>query len=175
MSLHIIIDGYNLIRQSPVLSRIDQQDLQQGREALLENLVSYKRIKAHAITVVFDGMDAPSYYSHRDRVGGIDVRFSGPGQTADSVIRKMAAEKREKALVVSSDRGITDFARSAGAAIIASREFEDRMAQAMMMDAAGMAEEDGAFSPWSGTTKKKGPGHRLSKKQRKSRTKTEKL
>lgn len=175
MSFHIIIDGYNLIRQSPTLSRIDQQNLQQGREALVTRLVAYKRIKAHTITVVFDGMDAPSYYQHRDRVGGIDVRFSGPGQTADSVIRKMTTEKREKALVVSSDRGITDFAQSAGAAIIGSREFEDRMSQAMMMDAAGMADEETSDGPWTGTTKKKGPGRRLSKKERKSRTRVEKL
>ncbi|MCD4762468.1 MAG: NYN domain-containing protein, partial [Desulfobacterales bacterium] len=47
MSLHIIIDGYNLIRQSTTLSDLDGQDIQLGREALLNMLVAYKKIKHH--------------------------------------------------------------------------------------------------------------------------------
>jgi len=34
MALHLIIDGYNLIRQSPYLADIDARDLEAGREAL---------------------------------------------------------------------------------------------------------------------------------------------
>ena len=56
MSLHIIIDGYNLIRQSGQLSMLDMQDLQLGREALVDMLAAYKRFKAHRITVVCDGL-----------------------------------------------------------------------------------------------------------------------
>ncbi|MEN8246931.1 MAG: NYN domain-containing protein [Thermodesulfobacteriota bacterium] len=62
MAVHIIIDGYNLIRQSPELSYLDRQDLQQGREALLGMLAAYKKIKHHQITVVFDGIDAYSLF-----------------------------------------------------------------------------------------------------------------
>jgi len=47
MAVHIIIDGYNLIRQSAELSRLDRRDLQHGREALLELLAAYKKIKRH--------------------------------------------------------------------------------------------------------------------------------
>ncbi|MBU4258375.1 MAG: NYN domain-containing protein, partial [Proteobacteria bacterium] len=49
MSLHIIIDGYNLIRQSNTLSNLDGQDIQLGREALLKMLAEYKKIKHHKI------------------------------------------------------------------------------------------------------------------------------
>ena len=38
MALHLIIDGYNLIRQSPWLSLLDARDLEEGREALLQSL-----------------------------------------------------------------------------------------------------------------------------------------
>ena len=54
MPIHIIIDGYNLIRRSKKLSAFDVQDIQLGREALIDMLATYKKIKAHRITVVFD-------------------------------------------------------------------------------------------------------------------------
>jgi predicted RNA-binding protein with PIN domain len=38
MSIHIIIDGYNLIRQSGYLSGLDLQDIQLGRQALIDML-----------------------------------------------------------------------------------------------------------------------------------------
>ncbi|NQT68664.1 MAG: NYN domain-containing protein, partial [Desulfobacteraceae bacterium] len=60
MSIHIIIDGYNLIRQSNFFSTIDRRDMQLGRETLIETLAAYKGIKGHKITVVFDGAQAHS-------------------------------------------------------------------------------------------------------------------
>ncbi len=39
MPIHIIIDGYNLIRQSSALSVLDNQDIQLGREALIDQLL----------------------------------------------------------------------------------------------------------------------------------------
>ena len=45
MGLHLIIDGYNLIRQSAELSRIDRQDITAGRDALLGHLAGYRRLK----------------------------------------------------------------------------------------------------------------------------------
>ncbi|MFZ5565332.1 MAG: NYN domain-containing protein [Thermodesulfobacteriota bacterium] len=174
-TLHIIIDGYNLIRQSPTLSRIDSRDLQKGREVLLNRLAAYRRVRPHTVTVVFDGADAPAYYQHRDRVGGIDVRFSAPGQTADAVVRDLALAKREKALVVTSDREIVTAVEAAGAAAVSSREFEEHVNQALMMEAREGAGEEDADVSWSGTTKKKGPGRRLSKKERRTRTRVGKL
>ena len=61
MSIHILIDGYNLIRQSPELSELDRQDIQLGRAALIDMLVVYKKLKHHKITIVFDGVDAPFF------------------------------------------------------------------------------------------------------------------
>ena len=66
MSVHVIVDGYNLIRQSAALSKFDQTDLQLGREALIDNLAAYKRIKKHKITVVFDGNEKFSFCSIED-------------------------------------------------------------------------------------------------------------
>ncbi|MBW2739271.1 MAG: NYN domain-containing protein, partial [Deltaproteobacteria bacterium] len=74
MSLHIIIDGYNLIRQSNTLSDLDRQDIQLGREALLNMLAAYKKIKRHKITVVFDGTNAPFLSPRSDKIKGVEIR-----------------------------------------------------------------------------------------------------
>jgi len=59
MGLHLIIDGYNLIRQSLELSELDARDLALGREALLARLAAYRRARpAHLVTVIFDGREA---------------------------------------------------------------------------------------------------------------------
>ena len=127
MPIHIIIDGYNLIRQSPDLSRIDHADLQAGREALVTLLATYKKVKPHRITVVFDGTRAPGLTLERDRQKGIAIVFSRQGETADSVIKRMAAREREGALVVSSDRDVTAYAQSRGAAVMDSPAFEQKL------------------------------------------------
>ena len=41
MSIHIIIDGYNLIRQSGFLASLESQSIQAGRDALVEMLTAY--------------------------------------------------------------------------------------------------------------------------------------
>ena len=173
MSIHIIIDGYNLIRRSSLLSTLDQQDIQLGREALLHALSSYKRIKHHMITVVFDGTHAPPLSHHKDRVKGIKVKFSRSGETADTVIKRMAARDREKALVVSSDLDIVNFAASMGAATISSPAFEEKITMAVYMDTKVEVEQN--QGGWVPTTKKKGPSRRLSKRRRRNRVKIKKL
>ena len=173
MSVHIIIDGYNLIRQSNSFSDIDRQDIQLGREALLDTLAAYQRIKRHMITVVFDGTNAPPFSQHKNRVKGINVKFSRSGESADSVIKRMANREREKVLVVSSDMDIVNFAVTKGAATISSYDFEEKITMAVYMDTKGVERED--EGGWVPTTKKKGPSKRLSKRKRRNRIKIRKL
>ena len=173
MSIHIIIDGYNLIRRSSSLSTLDQQDMQLGRETLLDTLETYKRIKRHKITVVFDGTNASPFALQKNQIKGIKVKFSRSGETADTVIKRMAVSEREKALVVSSDLDLVNFAASMGAATISSSAFEEKIAMAVYMDTKGI--EDEVQGGWIPTTKKKGSGRRLSKRKRRNRVKTQKL
>jgi uncharacterized protein len=173
MSIHIVIDGYNLIRCSSSLSTLDQQDIQLGREALVHTLAAYKKIKRHMITVVFDGTRAPPFSQNKDRVKGINIKFSRSGETADTVIKKIAAREKEKVLVVSSDLDIVNFSASQGAAIISSLEFEEKLTLAVNMDTKEIEEQ--ARDGWVPTTKKKGPSRRLSKRKRRNRVKIKKL
>ena len=173
MSIHIIIDGYNLIRQSNQLHEIDLQDIQLGREALIDMLAAYKKIKAHRITVVFDGTGSPPLSRQRDRQKGITMVFSQNGETADTVIKKMASEEGQRALVVSSDLDIIQSVEARGSAIISSTDFENKLI--LSIYAGGMDNDRDAFNGWKPTTKKKGPSRRRPKKQRKSRARIRKL
>ena len=174
MAIHIIIDGYNLIRQSPELSALDIQDLQRGREELVDMLAAYKRLKPHKITVVFDGTAAASLYGDRDRSKGIRLRFSSGGESADDVIRRMARREKERAMVISSDREVITAAESAGAATMDSAAFENKVAMARYLSVKG-GEEPDEHTGWQPTTRKKGPSRRLSKRKRKVKARVDKL
>jgi len=174
MAIHIIIDGYNLIRQSPELAGLDRQDMQSGRDALVDLLAAYKRLKPHAITVVFDGNDAASLYGSRDRVKGIVIHYSQGGESADDLIRRMANREKAKALVVSSDREVMAAAESAGATVITSASFEEKIAMARYLSLKGDGEVVES-SGWVPTTRKKGPSRRLPKHKRKARARAKKL
>ena len=172
MSLHIIIDGYNLIRQSPLLSSLDRRDIQLGRRALLDLLASYKKIKPHRITVVFDGISDSVYSSAKEKIKGIEVRFSRRPDSADTVIKELASGYREKALIVSSDMDVVRFAEAKGAATISSPSFENKIrAAASYFDGAGVNDEEEEERRTD--TKKKGPCRRLSKKMRHNVAKAE--
>ncbi len=174
MATHIIIDGYNLIRQSASLSPLDQQDIQSGREALIDRLVAYRRLRNHKITVVFDGHGTPPISGNlRNRVKGIEVIFSRRGETADAVIIRMAAREKERGVIVTSDREIQRAASSQMAAIIDSPAFEEKLEMAEYIDLKG--DEDDGSRAWVPTTRKKGPRKRLSRKARRSRRKTRNL
>lgn len=175
MGIHIVIDGYNLIRQSSRLRALEHRDQQTGREALVDALAAYKRVKPHPITVVFDGTDAPTGMPRRDVHKGIKLFFSAPGETADDMIKRMAAREKDKLLVVTSDNDIIRCVESLGAATIGSQDFEERLIMARYMDLKGGADEDGHDSGWQPTTRKKGPSRRLTKRQRKIRRTLSKL
>ena len=173
MSVHIIIDGYNLIRRSPELSILDQRDIQMGRDVLIDMLTAYKKIKPHRITVVFDGQNAPLSSHKRDNQKGILIIFSNKGETADSLIKKIARKEKEKALVVSSDMDVVNSALGSGSSVISSSEFEEKLALARFADPKGYDENED--KGWIPTTKKKGPRKRLPRQLRQNKRKTDKL
>ena len=172
MPIHIIVDGYNIIRNSPDLEPLDRQDIQLGREALVKRLAAYKRMKPHRITVVFDGANAPIQDQRMMRIHGIDIRFSRRGESADTVIQNMVRKEREKALVVSSDREVIRQAESSRASSISSQAFDQKLMLAEYVSVKGGGDD---ASGWRPTTQKKGPSRRLPKRKRQLRSKLKKL
>lgn len=170
MSTHIIIDGYNLIRQSSTLAGIDSKNMQKGREVLINRLATYKTVKGYKITVVFDGWKSDNLSEGTEKIKGINVIYSKAGETADEVIKRMALNIREGGIVITADNDIAGFARRQGCVIVEPRAFEERMEMAAFSEMKG-GEEDYEYP----SKDKKGPSKRLPKAERKSMEKLRKL
>ena len=178
--MHIIVDGYNLIRQSDTLRHHERVSLEEGRRALVRSLADYRKLRGHRITVVFDGWERGSPHEERDRAGGLDIIYSRIGEKADEVIKRLVAAASEEILVVTSDREIASFAARRGKASIASFAFAarlDRIAASPPSQTApaGMDEEEEETDADRPAGKKKGPSRRLSKQKRTALARIKKL
>ncbi len=175
MSIHLIIDGYNLIRQSPSLSILDRQDLEAGREELIRRLALYRQAKPFPITVIFDGSNQANLPGPKKVEKGVRIIFSRMGQKADDVIIQMARESREGAMVVTSDRRLQIEAERYHATVIASEDFEQKMEMVLRVNQNGIDSDDSDEGPEIKGTQKKGPSRRLPRKLRKARKRVERL
>ena len=158
----IIVDGYNVIRQWPELAMLDRGDLQAGREALIHELRAYRQAKGHKVTVVFDGVEAGSFSETQEMSGGVAVRYSRRGETADAVIARLAAEGGEGSVVVSSDREVLAAARRGRAAGLPSPDFIARLEAARIETLKGGDTEERPAKTGKGTAR------RLPKNQRRT-------
>lgn len=163
----LIIDGYNLIRNSPTLSPIDRQDIEEGREALISRLAEYRKARRFPITVVFDGTGSYHLSSAGETRMGIKILYSRQGQTADDLIVSLANRKGRETVVVTSDRGIRDRLEKADCFCISSETFDAKIDDALyeLYKGSDLEEEEDL----SYARVKKGTGRRLSKRARKRR------
>jgi predicted RNA-binding protein with PIN domain len=115
-----LIDGHNLIAQTPGLRLSDPDD----EMRLVSSLRPFCRRKRAQLTVYFDRGRAGSEASLSS--GSIKIHFIRPPGTADQAIRAHLARLRGEArnwVVVSSDREVQAAARAAGARVVSSRDF----------------------------------------------------
>ena len=175
-AMNILIDGYNLIRQSIQLRRFERQSLEAGRQALISWLARYRGRKDHRITVVFDGWVSGSAQEERDYSSGISIIYSPRGVKADDVLKRITASADEEILVVSSDREIASYATRRGKAALSSLEFESivnrQLSTATEDEFPGRKDEDADDDR---PVSKKGPARKLSRAKRQAQTKIRKL
>jgi predicted RNA-binding protein with PIN domain len=181
--VELVIDGYNVIGSRGGL----HGDVAAKRGDFVAQLGRYGRIKGHAITVVFDGFPpglataagGPSG-AVRDAVG-VRVLFS-EHERADDVIIRMARGLRERGTIVSSDREVRDAARTCGCVVLGAQVFDERLGAALTHD--GMsgrspgheADKDrDAGEGATGRSDKRGNPRRLSKAERKTRRRLDRL
>ncbi len=120
MSLHYLLDGYNIIKQTPGLNR---GTLESQRLALISWISSSSPQGSlqNSVTIVFDGK-SEFFGSHPS--GHVRTVFS-QGQSADDVIKKMVEQFAQKRsiVVVSNDKDITLYVRALGATVLSVKEF----------------------------------------------------
>ena len=91
MARDILVDGYNIIKNSPSFRALEAKNLAAARAALITQLASRYRHTPHRVFVVFDGDGAREQVSHERR---ICIIYSRHNETADSVIVRLASEAR---------------------------------------------------------------------------------
>jgi len=124
ISMHLLVDGHNLIGQMPNINLADPDD-EARLVMLLRGYAARKR--GRKVVVVFDH----GVYGHPQRLDGYGVtcHFAKSPQDADTqLIRRIRALRRagEWALI-SSDRRVTSVADEQGVRVIGAREFAERL------------------------------------------------
>ena len=142
---------------------------------MIRQLASYKRVRGHEITVVFDGWQSGNLTESQQSERGILVIYSKRNERADEVIKRMAKRFGQGAVVVTSDRELVHFAEKVGATAVSSEEFEGKMGIAVIMEAKGMGPEEAGNDIRGKGTKKKGPARRPSKRRRRMIERLKKL
>lgn len=91
MGRDILVDGYNVIKRTPSFQATRAQSLAAARAQLVTLLHNRYRHTPHQVIVVFDGSEKLEQITHEQR---IRVIYSRHGETADSVIARLAASAR---------------------------------------------------------------------------------
>lgn len=127
MKRKLLIDGYNLLYQFPELRKRIERDLESGREALLNRLVSYAAEKGVEIIVVFDGDDRN--VGPLESFPSVRILFSKLPEKADPLIKRLIDqnEKGTDLIVVSSDNEIAGYSRMSGIRVVSSQSFAHEM------------------------------------------------
>ncbi len=127
-----LIDGHNLIGQTPDLSLSDPND----EDKLIARLRLFAERTNKRVTVVFDPSptDTTPRIGHgRVRLGNLTALYALPGSKADDVIRNMVGEIKDKQgwIVVTSDAAVAGFTRATGIRVESAQVFLKRLRTAL--------------------------------------------
>ena len=117
---YLIVDGHSVIFAWPELRRLHARRTSLAREALTKKLRDYQDWTGTRVAVVFDGKGPTvNVTSHP---GEIQIFYSRAGQTADSVIERLASKYagRYRLLVATSDVMEQETASASGAECIST-------------------------------------------------------
>ena len=121
MSLHYLLDGYNVLKQ---MAPFRDLPLEEGRRGLLRWIGDSRPQGSvnNQVTVVFDGAEGSSSLE-----GEIRVIFSD-GCSADDKIKRMVEEMpaKKNCVVVTDDKDIFLYARSLGARVMSVAAFTSK-------------------------------------------------
>jgi predicted RNA-binding protein with PIN domain len=114
-----LIDGNNLLG-AWTHARADDE----GRAEVVRRVAAFCRIRGARAIVVFDGRPLRAEFE-RQVLGLIEILYPPPGCDADSVIRSIVSRPStaKNLVVVTSDRSLYSFAKTHGASVLRSHEW----------------------------------------------------
>ena len=115
---YLVVDGHSVIFAWQELRRLHRRRSSLARDALVKKLRDYQDWTGTRVAVVFDGK-RPTISVSSDP-GEIQIFYSRKGQTADSIVERLASKyaERFKLLVATSDILEQETANASGAECI---------------------------------------------------------
>ena len=127
---YLIVDGHSVIFAWPELRDLHQRRTSLARDALMRQLRDYQDWTGVRVVVVFDGRGTAVDASAEP--GEIQVFYSRAGQTADSVVERLASKygSQFRLLVATSDYLEQETASACGAECISAEALRGLLAEA---------------------------------------------
>lgn len=118
MARVLIVDAHSVIFAWPHLRELHLRRMVLARDALVQTLTQYQDYTGVRVVAVFDGQGRRA--SQAGEPGGIQVIYSGQGETADDVIERLVARygRDHELTVATRDRLEAQTAASFGAACV---------------------------------------------------------
>jgi hypothetical protein len=132
MARFLLVDGHSIIFAWPELRALQQRRGADAREALIRRLEVLHDTSTWKITIVFDGN---RHKPNEDSVpGGIQIFYSKKGQTADSIIERLAARYGSLLTVATNDLAERNTVEALGASAMNADQLasEIRSAEALL-------------------------------------------
>jgi predicted RNA-binding protein with PIN domain len=127
MGCDILVDGYNVIKKNLMFQHLEIKNLALARDTLIQQLKNRYRQTPYQVIVVFDGNDTREWVGHDEH---IRIIFSCHGQTADSVIARLAIEAREagrEVVLYSDDEEVKQNVVEQGGTFMTTRQLVARL------------------------------------------------
>ena len=123
-------DGQSIIVGLPELRLLHERRTVLAREALIRQLRDYQDWSGVHVVVVFDGRG--SSVSHEADPGEIQIFYSRGGQTADSIIERLASKYAERfdLVVATGDYLEQETASASGAETVSPEGLRERLREA---------------------------------------------
>jgi predicted RNA-binding protein with PIN domain len=114
--VRILVDGYSLLHNWPVLAPGKPRYSAAARDELIHHLTLYRDAIGTPITIVFDGAGNDRRRATVESTPEMEILYSRSGQTADDIIERLAHRFRPygEVLVVTDDFAERDTVISLG-------------------------------------------------------------
>ena len=129
---YLLVDGHSVIFAWPDLRKLHARHGAVARDELVKRLTAYQDASGVRVVAVFDGKGERA--NEVSEPGGIQIFYSGAGQTADEIVERLVAKyaSKHEMSVATDDNMERQTAESFGAVAISTDHL-----RSLLSDAAG--------------------------------------
>lgn len=127
---YLLVDGHSIIFAWPELRLMHARRTSLARDALVRQLRDYQDWTGVRVVVVFDGRGP--VISHEAQPGEVQIFYSREGQTADSIVERLASKyaERFRLIVATGDYLEQETASASGAETISPEGLRELLREA---------------------------------------------